>query len=279
MKVLVTGSASLPGVEVMRRLKARGIPCVGVDKPDFLLTDAPSVYRTVESCMPDTIVHCAGYFNADKAESLPEKCAALNGLGTLTVARAAVRVNAKLLYLSSPQVFSGAGEEPFAAADPTAPKNVFGMSKVQGEDAVRSLLTKYIIVRADWIFGEGKGDFLRPLIQAAQDRQVLRVARDQFGSPTYARDLAETICDLIEGSRFGIWHVRNEGFFSRAEFAEMVMKKAGIDCRILPVATADLPGSPRRPLNLRMTAELPAGFAPMPPVEDALDRFLENAQR
>ena len=279
MKVLVTGSAGLPGHDVVRMLEERGIPFLGVDAQELDLSDADSIRACVESYMPDTIVHCAGYTDADKAESLPEQCAAVNGLGTLMVARCAARIGAKMLFLSSPQVFPGTGNRPYAVNDPYGPKNVFGMSKVQGEDAVRSLLTRYYIVRADWIFGTAKKDFIRPLIRTALEKKSIQVAGDQVGSPTYAKDLARVICDLIETDRYGIWQARNEGFLSRAEFASMVIKKTGISCQITAVPTAELAGSLRRPLNMRMEAELPAGFAPMPSVEDALDRYLKEINR
>ena len=118
MKILVTGSSGLPGNEVVRLLKERGIPCLGVDHPEFDPADVDSVRRCVEDYAPDAILHCAGYTDADKAESLPERCAEVNGFGALTVARAAVRAGAKMLYLSSAQVFPGTGDQPFAASDP-----------------------------------------------------------------------------------------------------------------------------------------------------------------
>ncbi len=276
MRVLVTGSAGLPGAEVLRLLGMRGIPCLGVDSPDFDPTDSEAVRRCVESFAPDVIIHCSGYPDADKTGFLPEKCAYINGFGALTVARAAAGAGAKMLCLSSPQVFSGTGEAPFAVSDPYGPKTVYGMSKVQAEDAVRSLLTRYFIVRSDWIYGSGKKDFIRPFLRAAQEKKELRVACDQVGSPTWARDLARVMCDLIETDRYGIWHARNEGFFSRAEFAEMIIKKSGISCRIIPVPASELPGSVIRPLNLRLTADLPSGIGPMPSVENALDRYLAD---
>ncbi len=276
MKVLVTGSAGLPGNEVMRLLEERGIPCLGADTPELDLTDAPSVRSLVAEYAPDVVVHCAGWTDADKAENLPEQCAALNGMGTLTVARAAAAAGAKMLYLSSPQVFPGTGDQPWRVNDPYGPKNVFGMSKVQGEDAVRALLKRYYLVRSDWIYGSGKRDFLRPLLRAGQEKKTLRVSGDQFGSPTYAGDLARVICDLISTDRYGIWHARNEGYCSRAEFAALVMKKTGVSCRIVSVPTAELPGASRRPLNCRIAAELPPEIAPMASVEEALDRCLTN---
>ena len=185
MKVLVTGSAGLPGQDVLLLLESRGVSCLGVDAPEFDGTDSEAVFRLVEDFSPDVIVHCAAYSNVDKAESEPATCAGVNGFGALTMARAAVRAGAKMLFLSSAQVFSGTGETPNAVSDPYGPKNVYGMSMVQAEDAVRS-------------------------------------------------------------------------------------------CRIVPIRDADIPSHASRPLNSRLTAELPAGIAPMPSVEDALDRYLEE---
>jgi len=276
MKVLVTGSDGLPGNEVVRLLAERGISCLGVDAPELNLAEAESVRRLVEDYAPDAVIHCAGWTDADRAETLPEQCAAQNGFGTLTVARAAAAVGAKMLFLSSAQVFPGTGNRPWSVNDAYGPRNVFGMSKVQGEDAVRSLLTRYYIVRADWIYGRGKKDFLRSLIRSAQEKKTLRIDSDQVGSPTCAKDLARVICGLITTERYGIWHARNEGYFSRADFAHLVLRKTGSACRILPVPSTELPGGLHRPLNLRLAAELPPEIAPMGSVEEALDQYLQD---
>ena len=276
MKVLVTGSADLPGREVLRQLEIRGIPCAGLDTDAFDLTDTEAVRRCVESCAPDAIIHCGGCSAEDEADSLPEKCAAVNGFGTLAVARAAAGVGAKLLYLSSAQVFPGTGETPFGVSAPYGPKTVYGMSKVQAEDAVRSLLTRYFIVRSDWFYGTGEEDFIRPLLLAAKENKTLRIAGDQAGSPTWAADLARVLCDLVETESYGIWHARNEGYCSRAEFAEMALRKTGVPCRVVPVPAAELSAFPQQPLNLRLRAELPPRIAPMASVEDALDRCLSE---
>ena len=172
MKVLVTGSAGLPGRDVLRLLENRGIPCRGVDAPDFDPADSDSVSAVVEEYVPDVIVHCAAYTNVDKAESEPATCAGVNGFGALTMARAAARIGAKMLLLSTAQVFSGAGDAPNAVSDPYGPRNVYGMSMVQAEDAVRSLLTRYYIVRTGGIFGNSK-DPVRAVFRAAQDGREL----------------------------------------------------------------------------------------------------------
>ncbi len=275
MKILVTGSACLPGRDVIRLLENRGVACLGADTPEFDVTDSSGVFRLVEGYAPDTIIHCASYPYVDKAESEPATCAGINGSGALTMARAAVRVGAKMLFLSTAQVFAGTGEAPNAVSDPYGPRNVYGMSMVQAEDAVRSLLTRYYIVRTGKIFGNSK-DPVRTVLRAAQDGRELQLSCDRILQYAYSRDLARVLCDLAETDSYGIWHARNEGAYTPAEFAELVIKKSGRSCRIIPVRDAELPSHARRPLNSRLTAELPAGIAPMPSVEDALDRYLEE---
>ena len=278
MKVLVTGSAGLPGQDVLLLLESRGVSCLGVDAPEFDGTKSEEVFRLVEDYAPDVIIHCAAYSNVDKAESEPATCAGVNGFGALTIARAAVRVGAKLLFLSSAQVFSGAGETPNAVADPYGPKNVYGMSMVQAEDAVRSLLTRYYIVRTGGIFGNSK-DPVHAVFRASQDDRDLPMSCDRVIHFTYSKDLARILCDLIETDSYGIWHARNEGAYTPAEFAELVIRQSGRSCRIVPVRDAELPAHARRPLNSRLTSELPAGILPMPSTEDALSRYLEEITR
>ena len=276
MKVLVTGYAGQLGYEVVRLLESRGVPCKGVDQADFNLTDAAAVLDYVQQYAPDVIVHCAAYTNVDKAETEPEICAAVNGMGTLYMVRAALSVGAKLVYISTDYVFPGTGDQPFEIDDAYGPKNVYGVSKVQGEDAVRSLMTRYYILRTSWVFGKNGHNFVRTMLRLGAEKKELRVVDDQIGSPTYAKDLARVICDMIPTEKYGIYHVRNEGFISWAEFAKMIMEKSGLSCRIIPVPSSEYVTLAKRPLNSRLSGDRlqAAGFAPMPSVSDALDRYL-----
>ena len=278
MKVLVTGSAGLPGRDILRLLESRDVSCRGTDAPEFDVTDSKAVIRLVEDYVPDVVIHCPSYSEVDKAESEPAVCAGINGYGTLTVARAAAYVGAKMLLLSSVQVFSGAGDTPVAVSAPYDPGNVYGMSMVRAVDAVRSLLTRYFIVRAGSIFGNSR-DPVRTVLRAAQESRELLLPCDRVVQYVFSKDLAQVLCDLAETECYGIWHARNEGAYSPAEFAELVMKKAGCSCRIQPVCDTGFPSHARRPLNFRLSAELPAGIGPMPTVEDALDRYLDEIIR
>ena len=276
MKVLVTGFAGQLGYDTVCELEKRGVECRGVDIQDFDLTDAAAVKAYVQDYRPDAVVHCAAYTGVDKAESQPEVCAAVNGMGTLNVVRAALSVGAKMVYISTDYVFSGAGDKPWEEEDPYGPLNVYGMSKVQGEDAVRSLMTRFFILRTSWAFGKNGNNFVRTMLRLGREKKELRVVCDQVGSPTYTRDLARVICDFLPTEKYGIYHVRNEGFLSWYDFACMIMDKAGLRCHVIPVPTSEYPTPARRPLNSRLSGERLAasGIRPLPTVEDALDRYL-----
>ena len=278
MKVLVTGCAGQLGWDTLRQLEARGIECRGVDVRDFSLTDAPAVREYVSRYRPDAVVHCAAYTNVDKAESEPEICAAVNGMGTLNMVRAALGVGAKMVFISTDYVFPGTGDQPWKVDDPYGPLNVYGMSKVQGEDAVRSLMTRFFILRTSWVFGKNGHNFVRTMLRLGREKKEIRVVNDQIGSPTYTQDLARVICDLLPTEKYGIYHVRNEGFMSWFDFAAMIMEKAGLPCQVLPVSSAEYPTPAKRPLNSRLDASrlAEAGIRPMPAVGDALSRFLKE---
>lgn len=280
MKVLVTGYQGQLGWDVVRTLKARGVECRGVDAEDFDLRDAPAVKAYVREYAPDVIVHCAAYTAVDKAESEPELCAEVNGDGTMNVARAALSVGAKMVYISTDYVFSGAGETPWKEDDPYGPLNVYGLSKVQGEIAVRSLMKRYFLIRTSWVYGIHGRNFVRTMLKLGREKQEIRVVDDQIGSPTYSADLARVICDLIPTEKYGIYHVTNEGYMSWAHFARMILAGKGIWCRVLPVPTSEYSTPARRPLNSRMSMNRlkEAGIVPMPTVENALGRYLQELE-
>lgn len=278
MRVLVTGYAGQLGFDTVRLLEQRGIECRGVDVQDFDLTDGRAVRDYVRTYRPTAIVHCAAYTNVDKAESQPEICAAVNGMGTVNIVRAALSVGAKVVFISTDYVFPGTGDNPWKINDAYGPRNVYGMSKVQGEDAVRSLMTRYFILRTSWVFGKNGHNFVRTMIRLGKEKKEIRVVDDQIGSPTYTRDLARVICDMLPTEKYGIYHVRNEGFVSWFQFAKMIMEKTGLPCRVLPVPSSEYPTPAKRPLNSRLDGSrlAEAGFEPMPTVESALDRYLDE---
>ena len=278
MKVMVTGSAGQLGHDILKRLAELRIEAKGVDYQDFDLTDGDAVMAAVRSYAPDAIIHCAAYTAVDKAEQEPEKCAAVNGMGTLNLVRAALAVDAKLLYISTDYVLSGEGDTPFETNAAHSAHNIYGLTKAQGEEAVRSLMTRFFIVRIAWVFGVNGNNFVKTMLRLGSERPEVRVVNDQFGSPTYTPDLSKLLCEMIQTNKFGVYHATNEGFCSWADFAAEIMRQAGLRCRVVPVPSSQYLTPAKRPANSRLSkASLDAaGFSRLPPWQDALARFLEE---
>lgn len=275
MKVLVTGAAGRLGAEVVRQLKARQIDCQGVDIADFDVRDGAAVHQAVMACRPDAIVHCAAYTAVEQAETEPEKCAEVNGIGTLNVARAALNVNAKLVYVSDAAVFSGEGEAPWEAVDRANARSVYGLSKAQGEEAVRSLMNRYFIVRSSWLYGGEKDDFVQTVWRSSGERGEVIASANEVSSPTCVSDLARVICEMLPTERYGVYHAVSQGCCSRAEAAKAVVQLTHGRLGVRGVETSAF--ATKRPANARLsTVSLTqAGFTPLPAWETALARYLK----
>ena len=276
MRIMVTGATGMLGQEVLRVLNNRGHQCLGVSTADFDLLDAAAVRRSVLAYMPEAIVHCAAYTAVDQAESEPEKCIAVNGMGAVHLARAALAADARLLYVSTDYVFDGAGDAPHEVSDHTAPLNVYGLSKLQGEEAVRGVMAQYFILRISWLFGEGGRSFVSTMRRLGREQTSVRVVDDQYGAPTYAPDLARLIADMIVTDRYGTYHASNEGCCTFAQFARAILQLSGSRCRVQAITTGEYPCAARRPGNSRLSKRSldEAGFQRLPAWEDALRRYL-----
>lgn len=281
MKIMVTGATGMLGQDVVRALRRRGHICLGVSTADFDLLDGSAVRRAVQAFGPEAIIHCAAYTAVDQAESEPERCMAVNGTGTLNLVRAALAVDAKLLYVSTDYVFDGSGDAPWETAARPAPLNVYGLSKLQGEEAVRGLMTRFFILRTSWVFGHGGPSFVSTMLRLGRERSAVRVVDDQRGAPTFTEDLAALMADMIVTERYGVYHAANGGCCSFAEFAREIMALSGSCCRVGKIASQDYPCAARRPLNSRLSMRSldEAGFRRLPDWQDALWRFLAEAGR
>lgn len=279
MFVMVTGAKGQLGGEIVRTLEQHHVRVLPVDREDFDLTDADAVMRAVTAAKPEIIIHCGSYTMLDAAETEPEVCCQVNAMGTMNIVRAALTVDARLMYFSTGYVFEGSGEEPYEINDHRgAPRSVYGQSKKQGEEAVRSLMTRYWIIRTSWVFGGTGDNFVRFVLGKARERREFSMVDDQIGSPTYTRDLAELVLAMIRTTKYGIYHATNEGFCSRAEFARAIIDLAGIRCRVRPVQTKLYLTKAKRPLNTRLSkASLDAaGFMRLPSWKDAVSRYLDE---
>lgn len=278
MKILVTGASGQLGHDLVIELSARGHEVTAVSSKELNITDPAAVRKYLTSMKPDAVMHCAAYTAVDKAEDDAEACLAVNHLGTKAVADACAEVGCKLLYISTDYVFPGNGERLWEPDDTTDPLNLYGESKALGEEAVSAATENHFIVRTSWVFGVNGKNFVKTMLRLGVERDTLTVVNDQFGSPTYTKDLSVLLADMIVTEKYGIYHVTNEGICSWYEFACAIMQEAGLAAKVLPVSSDQYPARARRPSNSRMSKEkLTAnGFHRLPTWQDGLHRCLQE---
>ena len=278
MKILVTGANGQLGYDVLKVLAARRIEGIPADIAEFDITDARATERFICGCRPDAVVHCAAYTAVDKAEDDAERCRLINETGTENVARACGKADAKMIYISTDYVLPGTGDAFYETDAPTGPLSVYGKTKLAGELAVKSLLSRYFIVRTSWVFGKNGNNFVKTMLRLGKEREELNVVCDQIGSPTYTADLAPVLADMAASEKYGVYHATNEGVCSWAEFAAEVFRQAEMPTRVNFVTTDQYPARAHRPANSRLSkASLDqAGFSLLPPWEDALKRYLSE---
>lgn len=219
-----------------------------------------------------------GLYGSRQSEDDYGRAMDVNAKGTLAIAKAAKEIDAKMLYISTDYVFNGQGTEPFTVDAATAPLNVYGLTKLFGEEAVQLELSKYFIVRISWVFGKNGNNFIKTMLRLGQTHEELTVVSDQWGSPTYTADLAPLLCDMISTDAYGIYHATNEGITNWAEFAAYIMEQAHLSCKVRPIPSSDYPTRAVRPLNSRLdkSSLYKAGFRRLPDWKDALRRYLKE---
>lgn len=300
MKVFVTGVNGQLGHDVMNELAARGYEGVGSDlAPAYAgiadesavtsmpyvsldITDAAAVDAAIAAVRPDAIVHCAAWTAVDMAEDddKVDKVRAVNAGGTQHIADACKKYDCKMLYLSTDYVFDGQGTTPWQPdCKDYKPLNVYGQTKLEGELAVSSTLSKYFIVRIAWVFGLNGKNFIKTMLNVGKTHDEVRVVNDQIGTPTYTLDLARLLVDMIETEKYGYYHATNEGgYISWYDFTVEIYKQAGYKTKVTPVTTAEYGLSKAaRPFNSRLDKNklVEQGFQPLPDWKDAVKRYLK----
>lgn len=279
IKVLVTGARGQLGTDLMNELKKQGLEGIGVDIEEMDITDAEACRRVISAAQADAVIHCAAYTAVDAAEDNPQLCRKINGQGTRNVAAACREAGIKMMYISTDYVFDGQGTRPWEPDDRREPLNVYGQTKYEGELAVEELAEKFFIVRIAWVFGAAGNNFIKTMLRLGKERGAVSVVNDQIGSPTYTRDLARLLVDMIRTEQYGRYHATNEGLCSWYEFAKEIFRQAGMtEVRVTPVDSSMFPAKATRPKNSRMSKEklTERGFKPLPDWRDALKRYLQK---
>lgn len=253
MKVLVTGANGQLGYDVVKKLRKQNIECYGAVRKDFDIVDFEATEKFITNYKPDVVIHCAAYTAVDKAEDEQGLCYLVNASATENIAEICRKINAKMLYISTDYVFDGTKDGFYEVDDEPNPINVYGKTKLLGEQAVQRILDKYFIVRISWVFGEHGNNFVKTMLRLGKEYKEINVVADQYGSPTYTADLAPLLVEMIKTEKYGVYHATNEGVCTWAEFAEEIFKIAGMDVKVNHITTAEYPTRAKRPMNSRLS--------------------------
>ena len=270
MKILLFGKSGQVGWELQRSLTPLGeLIALDVDSRqqcgDFTRLD--DMAQTVRAIAPDVIVNAAAYTAVDKAESEPELVRTINALAPGILAREARKLGSWLIHYSTDYVFDGSGSKPWVETDPTGPLSVYGLTKLEGEEAIRASGCHHLIFRTSWVYAARGGNFARTMLRLAQERERLTVVDDQIGAPTGADLLADVTAHAIrmalqQAELSGLYHLVAGGETSWHGYACYVLhlaRQAGIELKVagdsvIPVPTSAFPLPARRPLNSRLDA-------------------------
>ena len=242
MNILLTGRAGQVGSELEALLQPR----VALDRATLDLADASAIRKIVREARPDVILNAAAYTAVDRAETEPELAMRINGEAPGVLAEEAKKCGALLVHYSTDYVFDGRKGAPYTEEDAKRPLGVYGRTKLAGEENIRASGARHLIVRTAWVYGRGR-NFVRAIVAQASAGNALRVVDDQFGAPTWARDIAQVSKELIARRAEGVFHVSAAGCASWHEVALEVLRLAGLSVAVSRVSTAEYAARAPRP--------------------------------
>lgn len=233
--VWLVGGDGQVGQEIIRQLKYGEVEILSTDIDEVDITDAKEVMMFADMNRPHYIINCAGYTDVALCEENPEKAYKVNAIGARNLSAAARKSGARMIQLSTDDVFDGKSEVPYTEFDTPNPRTIYGKSKLAGESFVRELTTKHNIIRSSWIYGNGQ-NYVKQVLDLAKDGQAIEAASDQISTPTSAKYIAKKILHLMEQEQDGIFHITCAGTCSRYEFAKEILRLAGMDNEVVPVS-------------------------------------------
>jgi dTDP-4-dehydrorhamnose reductase len=278
MRILIIGSSGMLGSDLVEQWNDDDI--IPATSRDVDIREIGQLRQFITQAHPDWVVLTAAYTDVDESERNPQQAFAVNGEGTRNVARIARELGRRLFYISTDYVFDGASHRPYEPDDPIHPLNVYGASKAAGEDAVREQSKDWVIARTSWLFGACRASFPEKILRAAARQPQIKVVADQIGSPTFTRDLAAAIRDLVRSDARGILHITNAGSCSWFEFAKEVLLKAGRRTPILPITTAEADRLAKRPAySVLSPASLTVRGIRLRSWQEAVDAYLTELRQ
>ena len=276
--VLVTGATGQLGRDVVNELSIRGYISISPNRLEMDLSSESSIKEYILNSNCEAIIHCAAYTAVDKAEKEADLCIEINSTATKYIAQCAKKLDVPMIYISTDYVFDGTKDGIYKENDITNPINVYGESKLLGEQYVNEFLSKYYIVRTSWVFNLGGKNFIETMLKLSKTKDELNVVCDQIGSPTYTKDLSRLLVDMLETDKYGLYHATNEGYCSWYEFAREIFSLSNIDIHLNKICSNEYKTDAKRPFNSRLSKDklIENGFKPLPYWKDALKDYLKE---
>lgn len=262
MRLIVTGKRGQVVQCLLERARERPeFEVVTLARPELDLSNLSSISPAIMAARPDIVVSAAAYTAVDQAEDEPELAFRINAEAAGELARAARMSGARIIHISTDHVFSGGSGQPYVEDDPTGPLNVYGHSKLAGEEAVRNSHADHLILRTGWVYSPFGKNFMKTMLQLATSQERIGVVDDQFGNPTSALDVAEAVLTIAarwdrESRDFGTFHFAGAGGTSRYEFAREIFRASqglgGPSAKLIAVPTSSYPTRAVRPADTRL---------------------------
>jgi dTDP-4-dehydrorhamnose reductase len=249
-KVLLTGATGMLGQDIIPAFQEGGYEIIKTCSQDLNITNENDVKEFLYSHNVDMVIHTAAYTNVNGAETEKAKCFMVNETGTENLVRFAAEKDALFIYISTDYVFDGTKETPYLPSDPPNPLNIYGKSKLKGEEAVTKYLNKYYIVRTSWLYGKNGRNFVETMLRKISEGEALKVVNDQTGCPTWTVDLARGILYLIEKNKpYGIYHICGSGAITWYGFAQKIIELSNFEITIVPISSTETKEAAKRPAN------------------------------
>ncbi len=278
MRIFITGHKGQLGRELQAQLGDHVL--AGGDRPEWDMTDATQVEAALREFQPEVVIHTAALTDVDYCAEHPDEALRVNGVGTYNVALACREVGALLVAISTNEVFDGQATRPYQEYDARRPINPYGYSKYVAEQVVERFAPRYMIVRTAWLYAPGGVNFVHKILARARAGGPLRVVTDEVGSPTYVRDLAGALVQLVMLRKPGVYHLTNAGSCSRYEFACEIVRLAGLDVPVEPITSAAFQRAstppPYAPLQNVFAAALGVTLRPW---QEALAEYIAQYER
>jgi len=286
MKVLLIGANGQLGSDLHKVFQAAGDTVVPLTHAQVDVCSEQRVSEVLDEHKPDTVLNTAAFHKVEECEKKPALAFQVNGSAALNLAQACERAGAVLVHFSTDYVFGGYQKKaPYEESERPAPLNVYGVSKVAGEELIAFSTERYFVIRTCGLYGiagsSGKGgNFVENMLKKGLAGDAIRVVDDQVLTPTYTVDLAEAVRKLVLTGSFGLYHLSSEGECSWYEFTRHIFECAGIEAKVSPVKTADFPSPVKRPAySVLSKAKLRGLRLSIPSWRDALPRYLEERKK